>query len=64
VRCIVNLRVGDIYVLNSDRMLYGVKAIDNIKVILESQDGSLLSITDIYGLQKAYTKKKESKVTQ
>jgi len=60
----VDVKVGDIYIRNSDRMLYRVKAIDNTKVILESQDGSLLSITDIYGLQKAYTKKKESKVTQ
>jgi len=60
----VDLKVGDIYIRNSDRILYGVKAIDNTRVILESQDGSLLSITDIYGLQMAYTKKKESKVTQ
>jgi len=60
----VDVKVGDIYIRNSDRMLYRVKTIDNIKVILESEDGSLLSITDIYGLQKAYTKKKESKVTQ
>jgi propanediol utilization protein len=60
----VDVKVGDIYIRNSDRMLYRVKAIDNIKVILESEDRSLLSITDIYGLQKAYTKKKESKVTQ
>jgi len=60
----VKIEVGDIYIRNSDRMLYRVKAIDNIKVILESEDRSLLSITDIYGLQKAYTKKKESKVTQ
>ena len=60
----MDVKVGDIYIRNSDRMLYRVKAIDNIKVILESEDRSLLSITDIYGLQKAYTKKKESKVTQ
>jgi len=60
----VKIEVGDIYIRNSDRIVYRVKAIDNIKVILESEDRSLLSITDIYGLQKAYTKKKESKVTQ
>ena len=60
----MDVKVGDIYIRNSDRMLYRVKAIDNIKVILESEDRTLLSITDIYGLQKAYTKKKESKVTQ
>ena len=60
----MDVKVGDIYIRNSDRMLYRVKAIDNIKVILESEDRSLLSITDIYGLQKAYTKNKESKVTQ
>ena len=59
----MDVKVGDIYIRNSDRMLYRVKAIDNIKVILESEDGSLLSITDIYGLEKAYTKR-ESKATK
>ena len=59
----MKIEVGDIYIRNSDRMHYRVKAIDNIKVILESEDKSLLSITDIYGLEKAYTKR-ESKVTQ
>ncbi len=59
----MKIEVGDIYIRNSERILYRVKAIDNIKVILESEDGSLLSITDIYGLEKAYIKR-ESKVTQ
>ena len=59
----MKIEVGDIYIRNSDRILYRVKAIDNIKVILESEDGSLLSITDIYGLEKAYTKR-ESKATK
>ena len=59
----MKIEVGDIYIRNSDRILYRVKAIDNIKVILESEDGSLLSITDIYGLEKAYTRR-ESKVAQ
>ena len=59
----MKIEVGDIYIRNSDRILYRVKAIDNIKVILESEDGSLLSITDIYGLANAYTRR-ESKVAQ
>ena len=59
----MKIEVGDIYIRNSDRIVYRVKAIDNIKVILESEDGSLLTITDIYGLEKAYAKR-ESKATQ
>ena len=59
----MKIEVGDIYIRNSDRIVYRVKAIDNIKVVLESEDRSLLTITDIYGLKKAYTKR-ESKATK
>ena len=59
----MDIKVGDIYIRHSDGVVYRVKAIDNLKVVLESEDRSLLTITDIYGLKKAYTKR-ESKVTQ
>jgi hypothetical protein len=51
----VNLKVGDIYIRHSDGKIWKVKIIDNIKVVLESQDGSSLSITDIFGLEKGYS---------
>ena len=57
----VDIKVGDIYIRHSDGVVYRVKAIDNLKVVLESEDRSLLTITDIYGLANAYTWR-ESKV--
>ncbi len=59
----MDVKVGDLYIRRSDGAVYRVKMIDNIKVVLESEDKSLLSITDIYGLEKSYTKK-EPKPTQ
>ena len=61
-RCIVNVKVGDIYIRHSDGKIWRVKKIDRIKVVLESQDGTL-SLTDIYGLEKGYTRS-ESKTAQ
>ena len=60
-RYIVELKLGDIYTRHSNGVAYKVKMIDNRQVVLESEDGSTLSITDIRGLEKAYTKR-ESKV--
>jgi hypothetical protein len=34
-----------------------VKKIDNTMVVLESEDGTGLSLTDIFGLEKGYSKK-------
>jgi len=53
----VNIKLGEIYTRHSDGVVYRVKMIDYKKVVLESEDGSLLSMTDIYGLENAYTKK-------
>jgi hypothetical protein len=58
----VNVKVGDIYIRHSDEKIWRVKKIDNIKVVLESQDGTL-SLTDVYGLEKSYTRR-ESKTAQ
>ncbi len=59
----MNTKVGDIYIRHSNGVVYRVKWVDNKAVVLESEDGRLLSMTDIYGLEKSYTKK-ESKTAQ
>jgi hypothetical protein len=56
-RCIVEVKVGDIYIRHSDRTIWRVKKIDNIMVVLESEDGTRLTLADIFGLGKAYSKK-------
>ena len=56
-RCIVEVKVGDIYIRHSDRRIWRVKKIDNIMVVLESEDGTRLTFADIFGLGKAYSKK-------
>ena len=53
----MEVRVGDIYIRNSDDEIYRVKNIDNTMVILELEDGGRLTLTDIFGLKKAYVKK-------
>jgi len=52
----VEVKVGDIYVRNSDRTIWRVKKIDNIMVVLESGDETRQTLADIFGLKKAYTK--------
>ena len=65
-RCLVEVKVGDIYIRHSDGKSYRVKRIDNKMIVLESlelEDGSRLRLTDIFGLEKAYSKR-ESEPTQ
>ena len=59
----MEIKIGDVYIRHSDGKICRVKAIDNIKVVLESEDGTWLTMTDTHGLEKAYTKK-QSKVAQ
>jgi hypothetical protein len=51
------VNVGDIYIRNLDRKVCKVKWIDYKGVILESEGGDWLALADIFGLEKAYTKK-------
>jgi len=53
----VEIKVGDIYVRHSDGQICRVKRIDNKMVVLELDDEDRLGLTDIFGLEKAYTKK-------
>jgi len=59
----MDFRIGDIYIRHSDGKLWRVKKIDNKKVVLESLAGAGLTMTDIFGLEKGYSKK-EPKTAQ
>jgi hypothetical protein len=53
----MDVKLGDIYIRHSDGKIRRVKKIDNTMIVLESEDGSRLALTDIFGLEKAYRKK-------
>jgi len=53
----VKVKIGDIYIRNSNKKIWKVKKIDNTMVVLESEDGTHLTLADIFGLEKAYSKK-------
>ncbi len=59
----MEIKVGDIYTRHLDGKSYRVKRIDYKMVVLESVDEVRLSLTDVFALQKAYSKR-ESKPTQ
>ena len=62
----MEVKVGDIYIRHKNGKSYKVKRIDNKMVVLESlelEDGARLRVTDIFGLEKGYSKK-ESEPTQ
>ena len=60
---IVKVKVGDIYIRRSDGQTCRVKWIDRTTVVLELGDETRLSLTDIFGLEKGYSKR-ESQPTQ
>jgi hypothetical protein len=53
----MDIKVGDIYIRHSDERVYRVKNIDNKMVVLEAEDRSHLSLTNIFGLKRGYAKK-------
>ncbi len=53
----MNIQLGDIYIRNSDSSVYIVKKIDNNMIVLESEKGHRLALTEVFGLEKKYTKK-------
>jgi hypothetical protein len=55
----MDAKPGDVYIRKSDGKIYRVKKIDNKMIVLESEDSSQLALTDIFGLEKAYTKQEE-----
>ncbi len=52
----MDIKIGDIYRRNSDDSVYRVKKIDNKMIVLESEDGHRLALTEVFGLEKKYTK--------
>jgi L-ascorbate metabolism protein UlaG (beta-lactamase superfamily) len=59
----VEVKVGDIYIRHSDGKICRVKWIGHTTVVLESEDGTRVRLTDIFDLEKGYSKR-ESKPTQ
>jgi hypothetical protein len=53
----MKVELGDTYIRRSNGKIWRVKRIDNTMVVLESENGRRLTLTDIFGLQKAYSKK-------
>ncbi len=53
----MEIKVGDIYIRHSDGQICRVKWADQTTVVLESEDGSHLRLSTIYGLEKAYNKR-------
>jgi hypothetical protein len=54
------VKVGDIYIRNSDGKVWRVKKIDHKRIVLESENGRRLTLTDIFGLGKHIEKKNQS----
>ncbi len=60
IRDSMNVKIGDLYIRNSNGKTYVVKQIDNTMVVLQSlEDAGRLAISDIFSLQKGYKKKEE-----
>ena len=53
----MDVKIGDVYIRNSDGKVYRVKMIDNKKIVLQSDEEGKRTLTDVFGLEKAYTKK-------
>jgi hypothetical protein len=51
------VKLGDIYIRNSDRKVCKVKWIDHKGVVLKSEGEDWLALADICGLEKTYTRK-------
>ena len=56
----MSIKEGDIYIRNSDEQVFKVKKIDNKMIVLQSEDGGRLALTEVFGLEKKYTKKDPS----
>ena len=51
------MKVGDIYIRQSDGQICRVKWTDRATVVLESEDESHLRLTNVFVLEKAYSKR-------
>ena len=53
----MEIKVGHIYIRHSDGQICRVKWVDRSTVVLESEDGSHLRLTNIFALEKTYRKR-------
>ena len=56
----MDVKIGDVYIRNSDGKICRVKKIDNTMIVLELENGNLQALTDIFGLERAYMKKESA----
>jgi hypothetical protein len=52
----MEMKVGDIYIRHSNQRVYRVKKIDNKMIVLQLMNERQLCLTDIFALEKRYTK--------
>jgi len=52
----MEVKVGDIYIRHSNERVYQVKKIDNKMVVLQLMNEKQLCLTNIFALEKGYTK--------
>lgn len=52
----MNVRVGDVYIRESDGKVCKVKKIDNKMIVLEFVAEGKQGLTDIFGLERGYKK--------
>ncbi len=52
----MEVKVGDIYIRNSNQRVYKVKEINNKMVVLQVMNERQLCLTNIFALEKRYTK--------
>ncbi len=57
----MDVKVGDVYIRESDGKVCRVKKIDNTMIVLELEGEGKQSLTDIFGLERGYTKQKPVK---
>jgi len=54
----MEVKIGDLYIRHSNRKIYRVKQIVHKRIVLELENRQGPEVlTDIWGLEKAYTKK-------
>ena len=53
----MEIKIGDIYIRRSDGQICKVKWASRTTVVLESEDGRHLRMSDIFALGKAYSKR-------
>ncbi|MGD0915703.1 MAG: hypothetical protein ABSB22_04505 [Thermodesulfobacteriota bacterium] len=56
----MDVKIGDIYIREKDGKICRVKKIDNTMIVLELEDEGKQALTDIFGLERGYTKKEHA----